>query len=218
MAQGSPPPDPRTLLQSDFPDDLLLALCRQVVEGYSSAWLFCDENYPREQRHDLYPVMRRADIERNVRHILERFPSSSATVEPNRIGAAYHVLVHSGRVALTISAVNSRRQMVRAARFREQYAIHSLQDEMFPTLNRQNEEGGATLYAILVHGETEKHPQLPAFMDVVFPSPDYNSYYDRIDLFARFPQVNEWLRPVAEKIMTPTPSLKKIKAPKESAE
>lgn len=208
----------RELFHVEFPDDLLRAICRQVVRGYQDAWQYCLDNYDFPQRHDVYPMMRRADIERNAATIVERFPPGTAVAVANRVGAAYHVRITSGRVRLTFSAVNERGQVVRPAIFRKQYASNS-QTNLFDLGAGADDQDDSALYAILLHGGTKKRPQIPAFMDIGFPDAECKSYVDTINLFARFSEISDWLQPTVQAaIQVPAARLRVVKREEEGSE
>ena len=200
------PYDPSRLFHSEVDDDLLKTICRTLCKGYKDAYEHCHANFPKEQAHDLLPIYRRATVERNVAHVVTRFSDVEALPAPNSIGNCYHVRIHCGRVVLTISAVQTSREMVRDAVFRNQYA-RSAQKHLFD--GDEPPAFDADLYGILLHGPDKRWPAYPAFLRVGFPNHTNTDYLqDPIDLKNKFPEIRNLATPdkgeQVEKIDTPS--------------
>ncbi len=176
-----------------FSDDLLRDVVRASVAAYRSAHEDCRVNYPVQVAHDLYPVMRRANLERDLLAIADGYSEITGTSKPNHKGTSYYTLLSSGHVFLTANAVKHPNELVRYAMYRETYAIASA-----PNLFGPPPEEGRILYAILLHGPEQKDKMRPEFVHIVFPNRDCSEYVGRIDLLARFADLVKELRKTEE--------------------
>src|SRR5687767_6733200 len=100
----------RAEIEQDFraaySGDLLRDVVRASVAAYRSAHEDCRVNYPVQIAHDLYPYVRRANLERDLLAIAEGYPGITAASKPNHRGTSYYTLLSSGSVFLTANAVN----------------------------------------------------------------------------------------------------------------
>src|SRR5436190_1140876 len=95
------------------PSDLIEDIMRLIAAEYRIAYDECKMFYPLEEAHDLRPHVRRAKIESKSREIANSYPGVSGTVEPNINYTAYHSVIRSGPIHLTINHVNQPADMVR---------------------------------------------------------------------------------------------------------
>lgn len=163
-----------------YPEDFLRGWLRTLFSGYREAHQECSRGYAEAEAHDLYPHLRRAKLEGQLRG-LARSHGIMATAESNRRNSSRYTLVRSGNVLLTASAVQDPNELIRRAAFRETFARESqlkLFGEQIPT--------GTALYAILLHGPDLLNRGIPEFSHVVFPDESCSQYVARINLFDMF--------------------------------
>ena len=169
-------------------------LVRCLIKGYADSAVKCLESYSTEQAHDLRPQMRRADIEQLLRGLPGRHSDVIAVPEINVSNNAWHVRLTSGRITLTVSAVDGPENVVREAVFRRNLARRyqmgfSGDGWESPTPIRPTTTDDDLVYGLVIHGPA-KHDtvqRFPAFVHIVFPVEDCTTYYiDRLDLLARF--------------------------------
>ena len=182
----------REELEGDFhaaySDDFLRDSLRVLASSYRGAHADCRMQYPAPEAHDLYPIVRRAMVEYQLRQLVQNYyPEISASAELNHGGTSYYTLLASNNVFLTAHAVEQPNRTVRKAMYRETYARASQ-----PNLFGEPPEEGTILYGVLLHGPEELNKTRPEFAHVAFPNKDCSDYVGRIDLFGRFPElVNE---------------------------
>lgn len=208
------PYHPKDLFMSEVPGELLSDISRATYAGYKESYEYCQGNYDWHQAHDLLPQMRRITIERNILHVVERFPYAKAESLPNQLHNCYHVLIRCGHVKLTISAVKSPGEMVREATFRKQYArsqylqlslLKNNEEEFIPKLNNN-------LYGILLHKPNNKYPSFPEFMVIRFPDYTLTRYLDEFIDLTKFHKITP-----QEIIETPRISPRQISKMKDDA-
>jgi hypothetical protein len=163
-----------------IPPELIEDLMRLTAAEYRTAYDECKMFYPLEEAHDLRPHVRRAKIESKAREIANSYSGISATVEPNINNTAYHTLIRSGPVLLTINHVNQPSEMVRSALFRDTLARDAQLSFLTPY---KPPAADAPLFAILRHGSSKRTPRRPDFMLVGFPDADCSYYVCEVDLF-----------------------------------
>jgi hypothetical protein len=176
----------KAVFLQDVPEPVILDAARCVLGSYDEAFRYCRGNYPGPEAHDLYPIVRRAMLERNLRARLSRYrETTSSTPELNAIGNCYHTELRSGRIILTVSAVETPGVVVRDAEFRKTLSQNP-QAEMFNQPEPPPED--ACLYAILLHGPLGGGMlSSPGFIQVAFPDQYCESYVDRFNLLEEFP-------------------------------
>jgi hypothetical protein len=173
------------LFFNDMPEDVLLDTARCAIGAYQEAYKYTRDNFPGEEAHDLYPILRRSMFERNWRSRLIRNKALTVSVEVNAAGNCYHTLVGCGRVIMTASAVERPSEMPRDAVYRKTLATPS-QIELFDEPEEVDED--APLYAMLLHGPLGAGLlQSPMFLHVGFPTADCENYVTRVNLAERFP-------------------------------
>lgn len=185
MADPLAPSELRKLFFDDVPEQAILDTARCIIGSYSEAYRYCIDNFPGPEAHDLYPIVRRAMFERNWRARLTRYGDVEMNSEPNAIGNCFHTELRSGRVVMTVSAVQAPAEIVREAVFRSSLAQDSQLDLFLAPVPPPDD---AKLYAILLHGPLGGGLLAsPSFINVAFPGSDCESYVDRFNLLDYFP-------------------------------
>jgi hypothetical protein len=179
-----------------YSDYFLQDALRILATSYRGAHADCRVQFPAPEAHDLYPIMRRAMIEYQIRELAKSYPEISASAQPNHGGTSYYTLLSSGNVFLTANAVDHPNKTVRKAMFRETYARASQ-----PNLFGEPPEEGTILYGILLHGPDELNKTRPEFAHIAFPNKDCSDYVGRVDLFGRFPGLVSELWSVDEEVI-----------------
>jgi hypothetical protein len=175
------------------PREMLAAYLRATLQCYKDASAFCYEKYAREQAKDLSGHMRRAEIEKELLGVAERFKeyASAKTLMFKHLTGSY-VEITSGQIKLTQSSVNSPNDLPRLATFRETLAGRS-QYVLFSDSNEESEQVPEFLYCLLLHGVADKpnsKREKCAFARIRFPDNEYLRYVgDTIDLFKMFPEI-----------------------------
>lgn len=189
--------NPKTIFLAEFPEVVLRAIYRHVLNAYKEAESTC-EGFPWPPAHDLRPHYRRCVAESNVYNLNGRYRNVSVTYLPNEAGNCYHAVIRSTHAFLTISYVDSPNEMVHIANYRNPYCA---QQDLF--LHNDPPPSDADLYAILLHGPSKDDTIYPSFMRIVFPNTDCTEYAtDHIDLIQRFSDIREQA-PVTEEIPAP---------------
>src|SRR5215213_2662557 len=169
----------RAEIEQDFlaayPDDLLRDVLRALAAVYPGALADCRSKHPAPETHDLYPHVRRAMLEYQLREIAKGYTGIVASAELNYKGTSYYTLLRSGSVYLTANAVETPSARVRHAMYRETYARTSQ-----PNLFGGPLEEGTMLYGILLHGPEVKNKARPEFAHIAFPNQDCSEYIARI--------------------------------------
>lgn len=166
------------------PPEFLEYSVRSLLDCYRRGDEKSRSEYPREVAHDLRPILRRAEFEREWPLVVQNFPEMWAEYQQNHAKNCYHALIHCGNVILTQSFVDPRCGTVRSAIFRETYARRNdafLFADMAPPAPRPD----APLYAILMHDADPKDQSRPNLIHIVFPDQD-SKIVARIDLMERF--------------------------------
>lgn len=171
---------PNDIFNSQVPSKLLIDITKAIYNAYSEAYEYCSSNYDWHQVHDILPLIRKANIERNVLHCVKQHSYVNAKSRPNEIKNCYHVLIRCSDVILTISAVSSPGKMVREAIFRKQYAMDD-QISLFPDYNEKSLN--RNLYGIILHKPSKKWPLYPEFLMIRFPDASLSKYLGKpVDL------------------------------------
>lgn len=188
-----PPVDPTTYFHSQVPDAPLRHIVKAIHLGHDTAWRYCQDNFPDHVRHDAIATIRRAHVETNVASVLKRYPDITVVSTANKKNNAYHNVITSGEVVMTVSAVPSVGDFPPEAAFRQEYAGQYAFDLFGPTVVPTN----GRLFAVIIHGpppfpETKEARALSrfdraAFVQVGFPDKDFARWQcDCVDLLRRF--------------------------------
>lgn len=175
---------------ASFPKDLQRGLLEILYNEYALAHEDAKKQWPADLLKNIYPIMRRASIERDVRDLVKGFPTVQAIQDSNELANCSFTRVVAGRIFMTISAGDDPDSPVRQAKFRQSYA--QLQADLFQAPQPVIPDA---IYAILHHGPAALQPNVPAFARVIFPDGDLRSNAAYIDLMGRFPEI------VAAKVM-----------------
>ncbi len=183
-----------------YSDDFLQDGIRLLHTAYRGSHEECRSSHAAPEAHDLYPHVRRARIEGQLRG-LARMHGITASAERNHAGTSNYTLLTSGNVLLTANAVDHPNVIVRRAVFRETFARASqlklFGDEEVP----EQPSKGPLLYAILLHGPDVLNRAVPEFAHIVFPDETCQQYAARINLFDRFRTLVDELRGVEEEVV-----------------
>jgi len=211
------PTELRQIFLNDVPEAVLLDTARCVIRTYADALKHCRDNFPGPEAHDLYPIERRAMLERNWRGRLSRYSNIEVSVQPNASGNCFHTEVKAGRVVMTVSAVEAPGDIVREAVFRKSLAQES-QLEMF--MEPEPPPDDSMLYALLLHGPLGGGLLAsPAFIHIAFPGRDCDKYIDRFNLLDYYPLLHaEMTKQPAAEIERKKPVLRRIRKDKQAAE
>lgn len=190
----------REELERDFlaaySDEFLQDAVRILAASYRGAHADCKMQFPAPEAHDLYPIVRRAMVEYQMRELTESYPEIAASAELNHGGTSYYTLLVSGSIFLTANAVENPNKTVRKAMYRETHARASQ-----PNLFGEPPEEGTILYGILLHGPDELNKARPEFAHIAFPNKDCSDYVGRVDLFGRFPELVRELWSIEEEVI-----------------
>jgi hypothetical protein len=168
---------------AQYPKDFLRDALSMLLHTYPSSHDDCGSGRAEPEVRDLYPHMRRAAVEGQLRQIAKEH-GITATVETNCKKSQNYTLLSSGNVLLTASAVENPNKIARPAVYRETYARTGelkLFGEEPPTTD--------TLYAILQHGPDPVNRAQLDFAYVVFPDESYSQQVTRINLLEMFRDV-----------------------------
>lgn len=128
----------------------------------------------------MQPIMRRANIERDVRKLASDKYGLPAEAAYNSIGNYAHSIIDFDGLRITVSSVRSRNQLVRPAEFRGNYA-RECQLDLFEEVRRGTVSKGLA-YAVLTHGPDPKDRRLLQFAFLSFPDEEFTRWVEQIDL------------------------------------
>ena len=191
--------DPIDLFDESFPLAVQVDMLRALRSLYLSSYRDTNGIVQTDAVRDLYPVVRRAQIEGGIRRVAERH-GLSAEVRTNKSGNT-HSVIHGGRFFLTVSAVGEPSALIRPAVFREAGALRN--QPLFANLPDEDPPpDDAKYYAILKHGPARSSPDQLGHASIVFPSPSGRSCLDvSINLMTRFPEEKSTSEPFSEEII-----------------
>ena len=173
------------LVLNDIPIKFLKSMVYEILpEAYRQARQLTYSNYAKPEAKVMLPYNRRAKAEELFRAKAMGFPEMRVRVKDNFARNTYYTQVESGRILMTISAVNTPKDMVTAARFRETLARAShIQRGLFgPTDEELEVDNGNAYYAILLHSKVSCDDDSGYFARLAFPSRDCRRYVANIDL------------------------------------
>lgn len=172
---------------ASIPRELVKKFLRCILISYTKADSEAREKYPPSEAHYIRGPQRRADIEVGLRSVADLDQEVSALPRWNKTGSQAHTLITRGQIKLTCSRADSRYDVVRHAEFRKDYAAQS-QYDLFQINEPPEVSQGPYLYAMILHGPAQDDKSRPAFVDVVFPDRECETYIARIDLLREFPE------------------------------
>jgi len=178
---------PAEMFDGLVPQELQIAIARDIVREYRNAKLYYDTEFRPPEVKDGLPFHRRTCIESMLCDLPAKHPGITIMTKVNRKGNCHHRVLVCGRVMLTQSLVEQEGVLPREAKFRQGYA-RDPQYLLFGEDDPPDED--APLYAIITHMPvSQKENGIPAFIDVVFPDQNYKSSGQKIPLLRRYPQV-----------------------------
>lgn len=159
----------------DFHRDLVRLISSKCIDSMAECSV-----YRKERASNLYPYLRRTQIEENVEILVEDYPEIKPHVR--RLGTNNCVTeLRREIVLLTIHKVANRNSKVRPAVQRQMLAKSS-QANLFGEDELPSDE--AILYAQLKYGTARRFPEQLSFVVVDFPDKDGNVVHS-INLLAR---------------------------------
>ena len=187
------------------PDDVLLAIVGCVRQGpRDAAKRLLDAialgSYRKPEAKEVFPYERRAHVETRLQGLQDQFPGLRVEPRFNRVGNCHRVISLPG-VFMTVSAVPSPCQMVRASGRRRLYASGAVgnQDfrQRFFTVDSSNclvaedhdlyavERG--QIYGILFYSSASDNPLGVGYIGIGFPDRNYRRYVEVLNLTGLFP-------------------------------
>lgn len=179
--------DPAAFFRRAVPTELVIDLARIVDASRRAAWA-ATAGFDPGIRHDLFPHLRRANVEAALLGLDKRYAKLGVTTseEANDTGNSHHTVVRVGTVVITASAVETSDTLVREARFRgslaknPQLALGIVDAEEDPPIDG--------LYALVLYPNGARAVDATGelgFVVVRFPASDCSTYVgDSIDALA----------------------------------
>jgi hypothetical protein len=211
------PYNPAGIIAEEFPDQALRAICRAILSAYPRTERLLDnQDWTKEERHDVRPQIRRTNVEAAVRFVAARFPQITVKKFPNKTGNAYHNRIVCGRTVLTVHYVYERYDMPDEAAFRLQLA-RDPQGSFLGGEDSPPSNGKEMLYGFLLHvpdrpdgtsREVIRHR--PAFLNIGFPDKECKTYLGEfMNLYHRYPDLLA-VGADREDIVQPKPELRRV--------
>ena len=170
----------RAAFAQEFDSEFMEDTVRCLFACYKAAAQHCRDNFPREEAHDLLPIYRRALIEKEWRALAERYSNVRAVTVANEVGSSFASRISTGRMILTVCAVDSPGAMFRDAEFRKNLA----RDNQFGLFESPEAlVSDPRYFGVLLHGPDALDASRPAFANVAFPSADCTRYIANLALF-----------------------------------
>lgn len=179
----------RELVSTSLPQGFIPDTMRCLASAYDAAARYCLNEYPNAEAKSMQPIMRRANIERDVRKLASEKYGLSAEAAYNSIGNYAHSIIASDGLRITVSSVRSRNQLVRPAEFRGNYA-REYQLDLFEEPRRGTASNGLA-YAVLTHGPDPKDRRLLKFAFLSFPDEELTRWVEQIDLLKLCKELGE---------------------------
>ena len=172
------------LILNDIPIQFLKSMVYETLpEAYKQARQLTYSNYAKPEAKVMLPYNRRAKAEELFRAKAMGFPEMRVRVKDNFARNTYYTQVESGRILMTISAVNTPKDMVTAARLETLARASHIQRGLFgPTDEELEVDNGNAYYAILLHSKVSGDDDSEYFARLAFPSGDCRRYVANIDL------------------------------------
>jgi len=184
---------------ASFSDDWNIATLKALEKAFTKAEGHCrPPDFGPQEAKDLRSHYCRAIFENEWRKLSNKFSGVQAESRLNKGGSYSHTWVQAGNLFLTASSVANPHSKPRQADFRTVYAENG-QLNLFGQVQPPE-----AFYAILLYGPPQASS--PAFVTIAFPSKQWNTFVERIDLLARYPGVigTPVLRPEPERVQKPT--------------
>jgi hypothetical protein len=198
------------IFDESFPPVAQKQLLQGLINAYRTAEAECKNlmDTP-EHAHDLYPYIRWKIVDQSLQRLAQRIPGVSAIIASNDNGC-HHTKIVAGRISLTISAVDTPKEVVRRAKYRADYAQDGqLSLDLGMGVKKDTENSADDLiYCILLHGPSQA--TIPGFAHIVFPNRDCTAYAEEPkNLYKEFSEVLTVNRIPEEIIAEPKPGLKR---------
>ena len=181
------PRDYRRVVLEEFGPEALKLTGQCLKDAYQQSHVACHEEYAHEEATELLPFKRRAEIHSNLRRALAPRAEIEVSMESSEFNNIHHILIATPHVLLGVVKVRTPGEMVQPTRYQTRYAEEN-QLDLFPSDADADLSG--RLYAVLLHGNTYRHPQQLAFSRIAFPDRKFEHYVGRsIDLMELFPDL-----------------------------
>jgi len=180
----------KALLSRAFPEPIMKALLRGVVDGYSATPSACKRALDKPDRHDGFGTIRRGKVNELVRGVCDRHELRYKD-EPNSAGSTYFLSVFSGRIRLCAQLLSLRSSRIPNAEIRKMWAAHNRDGrngELFDT-GEPSVPLDAVYCAFLVHSPRRNRRDQPAFVDIVIPDKSLKRFILTVNLYQLFPEV-----------------------------
>jgi hypothetical protein len=185
----------KTTIQYDYSEiiweelgkDVLRSIILCIKDAYRQSYTSCYDEYDSYFADEFWPAKRRAEIHNNLPIALRDYSHLQVIPVPNEFNHTCHVLITTPHMLLDIVKVRSPGEMVPPTRYRVRYA-QERQLRLFSSNDVDNPH--EQLYAVLLHGNTKKSPERPAFWRIAFPDKNFTKYVYTIDLMNHFPELS----------------------------
>ncbi len=165
-----------------------------IYVAFAAAHEFCQANYPEPERKNLEPLVRRANVEKNLKATVDMMPELSVSNVKPAGTPWFHIEILGASVILTTSAVRYPGGPVNSATFREVNASPQLR---FEELEGPHANEAGRCYAVLTYSsyissdldEQRMYGHLPGSVHIGVPSPDLRKYLYLDNLMTRFPDI-----------------------------
>ena len=208
------------LVLQDVPIDFLMQFVfDRLPAAYKEARKISNASFAAPEAKVILPYNRRAKAEEYFRMTAKSYSEMNVTIEKNFAKNNSFTQIRSGRIVMTISAVNTPRELVGGARFRETLAQDpNVQYDLFIPVSEQQvpPPTGDAYYAIFLHSKVSEKDDNYYFAQLAFPSKDCKRYVANINLFTFLHLHGSGFKPsVEEKIEDKSvPTLKQKKEKK----
>ena len=195
--------DVKGFFRANVADEILATIVKKIQCGTRDATRqICDHVkegiYTKYVARDLFPHIRRANIETRLFDLTSGFPDVKVTSQPNKTLNNYHTEIRVGNVIMTASAVLTPYGVVREADFRNRYAgpqmrLFDLDSKNNLTVAQFDKEpsNNDLLYGIILYCATDNNRFGVSSVRIGFPNDDCTAYRDKMDLMRLFPETSQ---------------------------
>jgi hypothetical protein len=188
MGEVVTPEQCKKQVAEDLGEDVLREMARIVGRAYPSAYTRTLDQYGRQTGRDLYPHVRRADIEKQFSELPARFPHLQAFPTENKRLSSRYVRLVSNDTVITQSKTEAPGELARPAEFRltcarvpETAVLPGFSDFIRQVPVQQMES--TAVYGLVAHGPSEDDPSRMAYVEVLVPDRAGKNVVCQIDLW-----------------------------------
>lgn len=212
------------LFRESIPLPLRLEIVRRVSDCYRGAIDHCATDDDGTRR-DHIPYERRRRIETAMRTLplSDAFSYVGVQSRPNSRNSSHHIMISSGKFALTFSKTDSFDELPRPSVFRSDYAS-SVQLGLFDSNEdlpqmEAHRAGTSLIYGVVCHGPDDIDSSRPGYVNVHFPSAAERTpvLAPRVDLLSEFYQSFASDRPSVVSVPAAKPKLRVVKPHEEQS-